>query len=306
MKTHHRPFIYESRDFKNMCALVVRDNAGRKDSFVWHLGRLVDWKFSLFNIKRCFPGNYASAAHLWFNYYDELIGFVISEDFDEHFDIIVLEEYCYLYPEMLYWVDSEWGRQYRQLSTSVVETHTARTNALKEAGYQKTEDLEMIRIFDTSLFSDQPYPAAPLQFQSMAENMNYEKQNILRLSAWPNHKNTKQMDDAIRAYVRTSPIYDTRFDFVLIDESGFHLSGCEAFIDRANNTDEIERVCTHSDHHNKGFSQIVLRSCLRTLYDNHISTAYLTGWDEKTIHLYGKLGHVKEFSRYFYKRDLSG
>ena len=30
------------------------------------------------------------------------------------------------------------------------------------------------------------------------------------------------------------------------------------------------------------------------------STAYLTGWDDKTIHLYGKLGHVKEFARFSY------
>jgi len=120
MKSHHRPFIYESPDFKLMCALVVRDNASKRESFVWHVARLVDWKYNLYNFKRRFPGNYAAAAHLWFNYYDELVGFVISEEFDEQFDIIVLEEYNYLYPEMLMWAGSEWGKQYSELSTSVV------------------------------------------------------------------------------------------------------------------------------------------------------------------------------------------
>ena len=305
MKTHHRPFIYESSDFKLMCALVVRDNASKRESFVWHVARLVDWKYNLFNFKRRFPGNYATAAHLWFNYYDELIGFVISEELDNQFDIIVLREYNYLYPEMLRWAGSEWGKQYSQLFTCAVETHVDRISALEQAGYQRTDDMEMIRIFDTSRFRDHPYPAAPLSFQSMAENKNYDNQALLRRSAWSHHTEDKQIDDAIRAYVRTSPIYDPRFDFVLVDASGAHLSGCEAFIDRTNNTAEIERVCTHAEHHNRGYSQMTLLSCLRALHENHISTAYLTGWDEKTIHLYGKLGHVKEFVRFFYKLEMT-
>ncbi len=306
MKSHHRPFIYESSDFKLMCALVVRDNTSKREAFVWHVARLVDWKYNLYNIKRRFPGNYATAAQLWFNYYDELIGFVISEEFDHRFDIIVLEEYNYLYPEMLLWASSEWGKQYGQVSTCAVETHAARITALEKAGYKRTDDKEMIRIFDTVQFCDYPYPTAPLIFQSMAENKNYDNQRLLRLSAWPYHIEDKETDDAIRAYCRTSPIYDARFDFVLVDSSGAHLSGCEAFIDRANNTAEIERVCTHAEHHNKGYSQIALQSCLRFLHENQISTAYLTGWDDKTIHLYGKLGHVKEFARFSYRLEKTG
>jgi GNAT superfamily N-acetyltransferase len=306
MKSHHRPFIYESSDFKLMCALVVRDNACKRESFVWHVARLVDWKYNLYNFKRRFPGNYATAAHLWFNYYDEMIGFVISEEFDDQFDILVLEEYNYLYSEMLLWVRSEWGKPYSQLSTCAVETHVARIAALEQAGYQRTDNIEMVRIFDTAQFCDTPYPSAPLRFQSMAENKDYDNQALLRRSAWPHHTEDKQTDDAIRAYLRTSPIYDARFDFVLVDRSGAHLSGCEAFIDRANNTAEIERVCTHAEHSNKGYSQMTLRSCLRVLHENHISTAYLTGWDDKTIHLYGKLGHGKEFARFFYRLEMTG
>lgn len=305
MKTHHRPFIYESPDFKTMCALVVRDNAAKKEQFVWHVARLVDWKYNLFNTKRLFPGNYAAAAHLWLNYYDELIGFVISEEFDSEFTIIVLDTYTYLYPEMLAWVDSEWGRQYSQLTTCATTTHVAYVAALEQARYTKTDDMEMTRAFDTSHFRDHPYPAAPLRFESMAENGNYENQRLLRGSAWP-HSHDKQIDEDIRAYTRTSPIYDARFDFVLVDETGAHLSGCEAFIDRANATAEIERVCTHADHHNKGYSQMTLKSCLRALHENGIPTAYLSGGYDKTIYLYGKLGHVKEATRCYYKKEMTG
>jgi len=304
MKTHHRPFIYESSDFKRMCALLVRDNANKRDSFVWHIGRLVDWKYNLFNFKRCFPGNYADAAHLWFSYDDQLVGFVISEEFNEQFDIIVLEEYEHLYPEILAWVLAEWGQQHRQIITSAVETHQRRIFALERAGYQQTGEVEMTRIFDTTSFRDVPYPVAPLRFESMAENKNYANQAALRRSAWPNYSYDPQNDEATRAYMRTSPIYDARFDFVLVDETGTHVSGCEAFIDYANNTAEIERVCTHAEHHNKGYSKMTLRACLRTLHENHIGTAYISGGYDKTIHLYGALGHVSEFTRFFYKLNL--
>ncbi len=303
MKTHHRPFLYESPDFKTMCALVVRDNAVKQEQFVWHVARLVDWKYNLFNPKRRFPGNYAQAAHLWFDYYDELIGFVISEEFDDEFTVIVLDPYTYLYPEMLAWVASEWGKQYSQLTTCAAATHTAYIAALEQAGYTKTEDVEMTRAFDTSQFRDCPYPAAPLRFESMAENGNYENQSLLRASAWNRSDQDQEIDEAIRAYVRTSPIYDARFDFVLVDETGAHLSGCEAFIDRANGTAEIERVCTHPDHYNKGYSQMTLKACLRALHENGIPVAYLSGGYDKTIHLYGKLGHMKETTRFYYRKE---
>jgi GNAT superfamily N-acetyltransferase len=306
MKTHHRPFNYESSDFKLMCALLVRDNASKRESFIWHVARLVDWKYNLFDLKHRFPGNYAFAAHLWFNYFDEMIGFVISEGFDNNFEIVVLEEYNYLYHEMLVWVCSEWGKQYSQLVTTAVSTHFSRIQALEQAGFKMNDDIEKIRIFDTSQFRDQPNPAAPLRFQSMAENKNYNNQTLLRQSAWPSHVDDKQADDATRAYVRTSPIYNALLDFVLVDVSGAHLAGCEAFVDRANNTAEIERVCTHTDHQNKGYSQMVLRSCMRVLHENGITTAYITGWNDKTIHLYGKLGHIKEFTRFGFERDMTG
>ena len=109
MQSHHRPFVYESLDFRNMCALIVSDNAAKHDWFVWHVARLVDWKYNLGNPRRHFPGYYATAAHLWFNYFDELVGFVISEEFDHQFDVILLQAYDYLYPEMLAWAGADGG-----------------------------------------------------------------------------------------------------------------------------------------------------------------------------------------------------
>ncbi len=304
MITHHRSFEYESSDFKLMCALLIKDNSTKKESFIWHVARLVDWKYNLFNSSSLFPGYYSNAAHLWFNYFDELIGFVISEGFDNQFEILVLEEFDYLYPEMLAWATNLCKNQYQQIHTCVVESHVSRIAALEVAGYKRTDDIEKIRIFDTSQFAEYSFPALPLRFQNMETNKDYQKQKLLRQSAWPSNKYDAETEDAIRTYIRTSPIYDARFDFVLVEATGTHVSGCEAFIDRFNKTAEIERVCTHADYQNKGYAQIVLQCCMRVLHENNIPTAYLTGWNDKTIHLYGKLGHINEFTRYSYCLDL--
>ena len=205
---------------------------------------------------------------------------------------------------MLLWAGTEWGPKNSHLVTSAVDADTTRILTLEQAGYQRTEELEMTRIFDTAQFADYPYPTATLHFQNMAENLNYDRQAMLRRSAWPNHTDDQQTDDAIRAYIRTSPIYDARFDFVLVDAAGSHVSGCEAFIDSANNAAEIERVCTLAECHDRGYSKMTLRACLRALHERRIGTAYLSGGYDKTIHLYGALGHVNEFARYFYKLDL--
>lgn len=301
MRTYHRNFIYESNDFDNMCKFIIQDNSLRKEHFIWHIGRIVDWKYNLSNFSRHFPDNYCSAAHLWFDYFHNLIGFVISEEFNHEFTIFLKNEYSFLYPELLDWVDAEWGSKNDRLVTQAVENQTEYMKVLESKGYKKNGQVEMTRVFSTSFFKDYIMEDASISFQSMAENKDYAEQAILRRNAWPNAY-SNEIDLQIREYTRRSPIYNAKFDFVLVNNEGKHVSGCEAFIDYENNTAEIERVCTHSNYYNKGYAQMVLKACMRRLFESNVSTAFIAGSYDKTLHLYGKLGHVKEYTRYFYEK----
>lgn len=301
MRTYHRDFIYESNDFDIMCKFIIQDNTCKNDYYIWHIGRIVDWKYNIFNIKKHFPDNYSNGAHLWFDNFHNLIGFVISEDFNNDFSVLLKDSYSNLYPELLQWVEKEWGCKYDVLVTSAVEYQTELIKVLDAQGYKKNDSMERARIFDTSIFKDYEIQDTSVSFQSMAENGDYDNQAILRGNAWPKNI-SKEMERQIREYTRRSPIYNANFDFVLINKEGRHVSGCEAFIDYENNTAEIERVCTHSDFYNKGYAQKVLKACMRKLFENNIMTAYLSGDYDKTFHLYGKLGHVKEFTNYFYEK----
>lgn len=301
MQTYDRDFIYESDDFNRICRFIIEDNSKKKQYFIWHIDRIVDWKYNLVNTKKYFPVNFSNYAHLWFNYFHELIGFIISENFDNSFFIFVKDSYMHLYSELIGWYRSKWANCYDSLITQAVENQKRYIFVLEKEGFIKKEQMEITRIFDTSSFKDYIIPDKNFSFQSMEENKNYIEQANLRLNAWPHADVSKELDLQIREYCRKSPIYNAKFDFVLVNKEGKHIAGCEAFIDFENNTSEIERICTHSDHYNKGYSQMILKACMNKLYQNNIQIAYITGWDDKTIHLYGKLGHINEVCKYFYE-----
>lgn len=300
MKTYHRNYIYASNDFENLCKFIIQDNSLKKEHFIWHIGRIVDWKYNLSNFKRHFPDHFNQAAHLWFDYFHNLIGFVISEEFDHEFTVFLKDQYSYLYPELLNWAQTEWGDKYDNLVTSALQTQTEYIKILEDSGYKKNDCLEMTRVFNTGLYKDFMIEDSSVSLQSMFENRDYEEQANLRTNAWPNSY-SDEVNLQIREYTRQSPIYNAKFDFVLVNNDGRHISGCEAFIDYENNTAEIERVCTHSDFYNRGYAQVVLKACMRRLYENNIMTAFIGGSYDKSIHLYGKLGHASEYARYTFE-----
>lgn len=68
-----------------------------------------------------FPGNFNKAAHLWFNGFQELIGFVISEGMNNEFTVFLKDEYRLFCSDLLDWVLQEWDNKYETLVTQSVE-----------------------------------------------------------------------------------------------------------------------------------------------------------------------------------------
>ena len=287
MKISNRNFEFESYDFKMMLNFLTNENSIKKEYFVWHIARLYDWKYNLHNPMKFFPTNFNDNTHLWFDN-NELIGFILSEDFNNSFYIFIKDDYNYLYPEMINWYKNLCNGRFTSLFTMVTENEREYINVLESMGFIRSNHMEKTRVFDTSLYKDFIFEIKDIRFQNMKENKNYDEQTKLRQNVWSGNLNI-ELDKQIRDYCRKSSIYNPEFDFVLVDNNGMHIAGCEAFIDTKNCTSEIERVCTHSDYFNKGYSQNILKACMKRLYENNIKTAFIAGWDEKTNHLYGKL-----------------
>ena len=75
---------------------------------------------------------------------------------------------------------------------------------------------------------------------------------------------------------------------------GRFVAGCEALIDAHNAEAEIERVCTHSAFRKRGFARAVIQECLYRLREMGMRSAYITGYSEAAIALYGSMGAVEE------------
>ena len=63
-------------------------------------------------------------------------------------------------------------------------------------------------------------------------------------------------------------------------------------MDYKNNYAEIEAVCTHNEYRRRGLAQAVIMECMRRLRDEGVKYAYISGYSEETISLYGKFEFV--------------
>jgi hypothetical protein len=78
-------------------------------------------------------------AQLWLNGFEELIGFVISENCDNGFFIFAKRGYEFLYTEMINWVKENWGNREGRLTTEVHEQQKYYEDELITAGFIKNE-----------------------------------------------------------------------------------------------------------------------------------------------------------------------
>ena len=299
MNTSHRPFVFESHDFERMCRFVIDDSGHSKDRFVWHIGRLVDWKYTLFNFQKCFPDNFSREAELWFDWLGDLIGFVLAEEFEPDLVFFARPEWQCLLPDMIRWAKAHWGSRHETLRATAAEGHAAFIAALEAEGFSRTEGLERTYVFDTVRYADYVISNPSVRLEDMIVNGDYAAHDAIRTDAWPKSQTVEQQRE-IRNYTRRSPIYDAGLDFVLVTEDGRAVASCEALIDRKNRTAEIERVCTLRSEWGKGYARMMLLACMRRVHEAEFPTAFITGGYDKTLHLYGDLGHVDAFELHPY------
>ena len=302
MRLTNRDFIYESDDFKKMLQFIIEDNTKKKDYFSWSIGRIIDWKYGLWREKKFFPQFFRKNAHLWFDYFNNLVGFAISEDGDNMFYIFTVDQYPFLYEEILNWVKSNWKDRDGLLFTEVVENQNFAIKVLENNNFLAKGVCEVTRAFDcTKAIGKNIELPSGYAFSNMKENYDIIGKKRMQLNAFRKQESINQVDILAAEYAHESPIYKPEFDMSIITENGIHVAGCEAFIDYVNNTAEIERVCTHSEYRQKGFAKKILTKCMQELSKHGVKKAYITGMSDIAISLYGRLGHENEMNRIYYE-----
>lgn len=301
MKIHCREFDELKNDFARMWDFLIQDYADKKGYFIWTIGRLGDWKYGCWNEKKCFPNFMRRNAHLWFDNFDELIGFVISENCDNNFTVFAKKGYEFLYSEMLVWVKSSWKDREGKLSTQAHEYQNHYMQILEKEGFAKVGQNEIQRVYK---LSDKVKEEIVLDDEFSIEDMlvhpDLMGKAVLYNNAWHNNCNVSSYDLLRFEYNRESPCFNPKFDLSVVNKNGIHVASCVAFIDYKNNYAEIEKVCSHDEYRRRGLAEAVIRECFKRLYNEGIEYAYIGGSSNEAKSLYDKLGSVQSWKWFDY------
>jgi ribosomal protein S18 acetylase RimI-like enzyme len=302
MKVITRAYEPESRDFQRLCQFIIQDNQIKREYFVWQIGRIIDWKYGLWKNDKYFPNFFRKNAQLWVDYFDELVGFAISENGDNMFHIFIKDSYAYLYEEIVLWVVEHWKNRDGALYTELTEIQTMQMRTLEKCGFVSKGVSEVTWMYNlTEMETFQPVLEDGFELVDMESHYDPVGLAKLKANSFRNLNNVSEIDLLANEYVRESPIYKPEFDLSIVNSRGEYVAGCEAFIDYDNQVAEIERVCTHSEYRRRGLAKAVIQACFHRLQKHGIFTAYITGMSEDAISLYGKLEYAKEINRIYYE-----
>ena len=292
MRIYSRAFDEAQGDFQRMWAFLEDDCAARQETFVWQTGRLGDWAYGLWTERKLFPSFKRKNAQLWLNGFDELVGFVISENCGADFFVLARHGHESLYPEMLVWLKGNWADRGDQLVTEVHELQAEYVRALEAAGFEDRGLVAVTWKYDLRAKAEEAI-SLPEGFRIVdaATHPDPVGKAALYLDGFSNRDDPPTSFDLLRhEYSRENPCYLPSLDVSVVTENGLHVSTCVGFPDHKNRIAEVEKVCTHRQYRRRGLAESAIRECFRRLYARGIDCAYITGYGEGAKGLYEKLG----------------
>jgi ribosomal protein S18 acetylase RimI-like enzyme len=300
MKIYDRHFDAARDDFEKMWRFLQHDYAHKKECFVWLFSRLGDWRYGLWNEKKYIPSFFRKHAQLWLDTFDQLLGFVLSEDGGNIFFIFTLHGYEYLYTDILEWTILHWGPRYGELRTEVHEYQEEALAVLESRGFRSTGTAAITQEYDLLEKSIEDVILAPgFRIVDMFAHADYKSKGLLYKNAFENQDQVSEFDLLRFEYSRENPAYDPCFDLSVVSRDGMHVSTCVGFNDPAYRVAEIEKICTHNKYRRQGLAEAVVRECFQRLKVRGIERAYITGYGVDANGLYEKLGPAKH-KRWFH------
>jgi GNAT superfamily N-acetyltransferase len=190
-------------------------------------------------------------------------------------------------------------------STEITEYQALEAKVLERNGFYVESEF-FARRFDLTGELAPRFPLEPgFVIVDLQSQPDYRAQGLLRANAFQkkNSLTEEEMGNRLWFYnhSHTGPIYHPQADLCIMAEDGRFVAGCEALINAHGLEAEIERVCTHSDFRQRGFARAVIQECLCRLKDLGLANAYITGYSQAAMALYGSLGAVDEVKSFVYE-----
>jgi len=294
MKIYHKPYSGYKKEYYEMRDLLVKSAKLSQKPLNWLIGRLDNWRYAAFTDKiDKDPAYYQKNAHLWKNEKGELIGFFISENGKNYFEIMIHPEYRFIENEILEWILENWVGTKSRLVTGVYAWDEKRIQMLMDHRFVNKGTLAVDFRYDTRIYKKDLDIGNDQNFETFSEKYNYKNHIETQRLAFGRTKD--QLD---REWFETkclAPGYSSDWDFIVVNSKGEHLAFCVAWLDAENKIAEIDPVGTHPDHRRKGLARAVINNCFVQLRKNGIKSAQILGFSDMTKKLYRSLHPVEEY-----------
>ncbi len=286
MKVRHTHYSGYEKDFLDMRNLLIESYKKYEKPLNWWIGRLDNWRFAAFTVKiRNEPNFYQENAHLWRKDNNNLIGFFISENGKEYFELQIHPEYRFIEEEMLEWVIDNWSRKKNQIVTNIYAHDTSRNKLLVKYKFECQGVVGVDYRYHTKNYIKNIDMENGFHIESFSESYDYEN----RIES---ERLTFARDSLNREWFETkaiAPGYSSDWDLAVVSPNGKVVSFCLAWLDKENGIAEIDPVGTHPDYRKRGFAKALLIGCFIRLNQNGITKAQIQGFSEAGRSLYSSL-----------------
>jgi ribosomal protein S18 acetylase RimI-like enzyme len=303
MSYNHTAYSGYKRDFFDMRNLLIESYRKYDKPLNWLIGRLDNWRFSAFTAQiRENPRFYQENSHLWRKDNSDLIGFVISENGKEYFELQVHPDQREIEHEMLQWVINDWSKGKKQIITNIYASDAERAERLERHGFERRGVVGVDYRYDTSKYVKKVDLSNDFRVEAFSESFDYENRiETERLTFGKDFLNREWFETKALA-----PGYSADWDLAIVASSGKVVAFCLAWLDGENRIAEIDPVGTHPDYRKRGFAKVLLTECFIRLKYHGVSKAQIIGFSEAAMKLYRSLMPVEEHELLEYRLRISG
>lgn len=304
MKYNVKFYDPTSNDFAIISDFVLKRSDFIAQNTSWSYQRFVDWRYG--HIEK--ENEFCSKTLIKFvDESNEIFGIAINEDGNNCLTLLTTTESPELYQRLLEDAVDYLMVGHETIYFELSERQTMEMDCIRKMGFVEVGGSQKMRYALESMEIDTIKSKDGFRIISLAEEPMYEQQGRLRASAFQGRLEISEEEVAERLahieIMKQSPTFNPSTDILVVDSFGKAVAGCEPLVNFHTKDAEIERVCTHIDFRNQGFSRMVITEAMRRLKDEGIKYAYLSGWNDTTIHLYKSFGPHQSLKIYNFKYE---
>lgn len=306
MKITDHPFTNTDAEYNLIKQLLLEVETHPEIDNNWEPGRLDGWRYSLHAEKDL--AFFEANAHYWKIQgenaeADQVVGLFITEYGEDDFFIVVHPNHWELFPEILTWGCTIWGKGKSKITTDVYTFGQQKIDRLTAAGFVEDGHIENVRMYDLANY-DFSYELKPgFQLMSFAEHGDYEGRVKLAQNAFNNPK----ISEARYRSLQNSPNYRPDLDLLVVNPQGKSVAYCVGWVEEINpKVGFIEPMGTHSEYRKNGFAKALAKECFKRLANLGVETAWIASAAEPNISnfLYDSLNPTSIKRSYRYALNL--